>query len=250
MLTNRKRESNYNNSLWNWISLVNLFCIAYCPLLYYCTVCWITFQYILPSYYCPRQCGCHQTWVCGFWTLFLCCFGQGKLQSKVAQVADEKASQDIFEARSEHLKNKANQSFLVAISPLLFNFTIWTKLSLEICRNKSIKNVITIDLHGQHVKHAIRLLKIHLLFGVYMPCKNLLQPLISIVLVFLALMPNEFYLVSSCYCILFVFCIAVKFLRVITGCGSHGVGKSKLKQSVKISAPSYGSHFNMIVLMC
>ncbi|XP_010650902.1 SMR domain-containing protein At5g58720 isoform X2 [Vitis vinifera] len=84
---------------------------------------------------------------------------QGKVQTKVAREADEKASQNIFEAR-----------------------------------NKSIKNVITIDLHGQHVKQAIRLLKIHLLFGVYVP--------------------------------------SVKSLRVITGCGSHGVGKSKLKQSV------------------
>ncbi|RVW56569.1 SMR domain-containing protein [Vitis vinifera] len=49
---------------------------------------------------------------------------QGKVQTKVAREADEKASQNIFEAR-----------------------------------NKSIKNVITIDLHGQHVKQAIRLLK-------------------------------------------------------------------------------------------
>ncbi|MED6170911.1 hypothetical protein PIB30_035693 [Stylosanthes scabra] len=84
---------------------------------------------------------------------------QGKEQSKLAQKADTKASHDIF-----------------------------------IARNKGIENVITIDLHGQHVKPAMRMLKLHLLFGSYVP--------------------------------------SVQTLRVITGCGSHGVGKSKLKQSV------------------
>ncbi|KAH0997522.1 hypothetical protein GBA52_021386 [Prunus armeniaca] len=84
---------------------------------------------------------------------------QGKVQTKLAREADERASQDIFKAR-----------------------------------NKGIENVITIDLHGQHVKQAMKLLKIHLLFGTYAQ--------------------------------------SVQFLRVITGCGSHGVGKSKLKQSV------------------
>ncbi|XP_004294234.1 PREDICTED: uncharacterized protein LOC101312705 isoform X1 [Fragaria vesca subsp. vesca] len=84
---------------------------------------------------------------------------QGRVQTKMAQKADEKASQEIFKAR-----------------------------------NKDIENVITIDLHGQHVKQAMKLLKIHLLFGTYAQ--------------------------------------SVQFLRVITGCGSHGLGKSKLKQSV------------------
>ncbi|ONH99915.1 hypothetical protein PRUPE_6G057400 [Prunus persica] len=84
---------------------------------------------------------------------------QGKVQTKLAREADERASQDIFKAR-----------------------------------NKGIENMITIDLHGQHVKQAMKLLKIHLLFGTYAQ--------------------------------------SVQFLRVITGCGSHGVGKSKLKQSV------------------
>ncbi|GAB4859951.1 hypothetical protein Ancab_011430 [Ancistrocladus abbreviatus] len=84
---------------------------------------------------------------------------QGKLSSKVAQKADERASMEIF-----------------------------------IARNKSIENVLTIDLHGQHVKQAIRLVKLHLLFGTY---------------------------VSS-----------VQYLRIITGCGTHGAGKSKLKQAV------------------
>ncbi|KAL6203400.1 hypothetical protein ACLB2K_027100 [Fragaria x ananassa] len=84
---------------------------------------------------------------------------QGRVQTKMAQKADEKASQEIFKAR-----------------------------------NKDIENVITIDLHGQHIKQAMKLLKIHLLFGTYAQ--------------------------------------SVQFLRVITGCGSHGLGKSKLKQSV------------------
>ncbi|XP_059660864.1 SMR domain-containing protein At5g58720 [Cornus florida] len=84
---------------------------------------------------------------------------QGRSCNKMAREADEKASQEIFRAR-----------------------------------NKSIQNVITIDLHGQHVKQAMRLLKVHLLFGAY-----------------------------AC---------SVQSFRVITGCGSHGVGKSKLKQAV------------------
>ncbi|XP_043724354.1 SMR domain-containing protein At5g58720 isoform X2 [Telopea speciosissima] len=85
---------------------------------------------------------------------------QGKVHNKMALEADEKASREIFEAR-----------------------------------NKKIENVVTIDLHGQHVKQAIKLLKVHLLlFTAYIP--------------------------------------SILFLRVITGCGTHGVGKGKLKQSV------------------
>ncbi|KAK7387232.1 hypothetical protein VNO78_27863 [Psophocarpus tetragonolobus] len=84
---------------------------------------------------------------------------QGKEKTKLAKKADTRASHDIF-----------------------------------VARNKDIENVITIDLHGQHVKQAMRILKLHLLFGSYVP--------------------------------------SVQTLRVITGCGSHGVGKSKLKQSV------------------
>lgn len=84
---------------------------------------------------------------------------QGSSQNRKAQEADKKASLDIFDAR-----------------------------------NKSIENVITIDLHGQHVKQAMKFLKLHLLFGAYVR--------------------------------------SVRSFRVITGCGSHGVGKSKLKTSV------------------
>lgn len=84
---------------------------------------------------------------------------QAKLQIQQARKEDEKASMEIFNAR-----------------------------------NKGVENVITIDLHGQHVKQAIRLVKLHLLFGT---------------------------------------CISsVRYLRVITGCGSGGLGKSKLKESV------------------
>ncbi|XP_010483474.1 PREDICTED: SMR domain-containing protein At5g58720 isoform X1 [Camelina sativa] len=84
---------------------------------------------------------------------------KGRVASKLAQQADERASQDIF-----------------------------------VARNKGIENVVTIDLHGQHVKQAMKLLKLHLLFGSYVP--------------------------------------SIQTLRVITGCGSSGFGKSKVKQSV------------------
>ncbi|KAE8733039.1 PfkB-like carbohydrate kinase family protein [Hibiscus syriacus] len=84
---------------------------------------------------------------------------QGKIQTNLVREADERASQDIFKAR-----------------------------------NKAFENVITIDLHGQHVSQAMRLLKLHLLFGIYVP--------------------------------------SIRTLRVITGCGTHGMGKSKLKQSI------------------
>ncbi|XP_073057919.1 LOW QUALITY PROTEIN: SMR domain-containing protein At5g58720 [Primulina eburnea] len=84
---------------------------------------------------------------------------QGRSHNKMARKADEKASQDIFTAR-----------------------------------NKSIENEITIDLHGQHVKQAMRLLKLHLLFGAYVR--------------------------------------SVRSFKVITGSGSHGLGKSKVKTSV------------------
>ncbi|KAI3806300.1 hypothetical protein L1987_22199 [Smallanthus sonchifolius] len=84
---------------------------------------------------------------------------QGRICNEKARQADKRASQDIFNSR-----------------------------------NKDIENVITIDLHGQHVKQGMKLLKLHLLFGAYVR--------------------------------------SVRLFRVITGCGSHGLGKSKLKQSV------------------
>ncbi|XP_057547993.1 SMR domain-containing protein At5g58720 isoform X2 [Amaranthus tricolor] len=60
---------------------------------------------------------------------------RGKLYSKMAREADEKASMQIFKAR-----------------------------------NKEIENALTIDLHGQHVKQAMRLVKLHLLFSTYISC--------------------------------------------------------------------------------
>ncbi|KAI3835891.1 hypothetical protein MKX03_035157 [Papaver bracteatum] len=54
---------------------------------------------------------------------------QGRVENKMAREADKKASKQIFEAI-----------------------------------NKGIKNMITIDLHGQHVEQAIREVKVHLVF--------------------------------------------------------------------------------------
>ncbi|XP_072999644.1 SMR domain-containing protein At5g58720 [Typha latifolia] len=84
---------------------------------------------------------------------------KGKYFRDLAREADERASQEIF-----------------------------------VARNRNIKNTVTIDLHGQHVKQAIQLLKCHLLLLTYIP--------------------------------------SVPLLRVITGCGIDGVGKGKLKRSV------------------
>ncbi|KAI3507893.1 hypothetical protein L1887_22888 [Cichorium endivia] len=84
---------------------------------------------------------------------------QGRMCNEKARQADKRASHDIFDSR-----------------------------------NKKFENVITIDLHGQHVKQGMKLLKLHLLFGAYVR--------------------------------------SVRMFRVITGCGSHGLGRSKLKQSV------------------
>ncbi|KAK9124495.1 hypothetical protein Sjap_014097 [Stephania japonica] len=84
---------------------------------------------------------------------------QGRIQNKTAKKADERASLEIFRAR-----------------------------------NQGIHNIVTIDLHGQHVQQAIKILKAHLLmFSTYT--------------------------------------FSVRSLRVITGCG-HGVAAGKVKQSV------------------
>ncbi|XP_062226451.1 SMR domain-containing protein At5g58720-like [Phragmites australis] len=83
---------------------------------------------------------------------------EGKHYRALARMDDEKASREIFEARNKH-----------------------------------ITNTVTIDLHGQHVKQAMKLLKVHMMICVCMPSV---------------------------------------FLRVITGCGSKGTRKGKIKQSV------------------
>lgn len=48
------------------------------------------------------------------------------------------------------------------------------------CRNKDIENVIKIDLHEQHVKQGMKLLKLHLFFGAYVCCKLLFYRLVTI----------------------------------------------------------------------
>ncbi|KAF7035915.1 hypothetical protein CFC21_046698 [Triticum aestivum] len=83
---------------------------------------------------------------------------EGKHYRELGHKEDEKASREIFEARNKH-----------------------------------ITNTVTIDLHGQHVKQAMKLLKVHMLVCVCMPST---------------------------------------LLRVITGCGVEGTGKGKIKRSV------------------
>ncbi|GKU93369.1 hypothetical protein SLEP1_g6966 [Rubroshorea leprosula] len=87
-------------------------------------------------------------------------YDQGKIQAKLARAADEKASQDIFKAM-----------------------------------NECIENEIEIDLHGQHCKEAVNILKQRL------PCGGT-------------------HLAS------------IRTLKVITGYGSHSEGKAVLKPSV------------------
>uniref|UniRef100_A0A453EH35 Smr domain-containing protein n=1 Tax=Aegilops tauschii subsp. strangulata TaxID=200361 RepID=A0A453EH35_AEGTS len=82
---------------------------------------------------------------------------EGKHYRELGRKEDEKASREIFEARNKH-----------------------------------ITNTVTIDLHGQHVKQAMKLLKVHMLVCVCMPST---------------------------------------LLRVITGCGVEGTGKGKIKRS-------------------
>ncbi|WOL08325.1 SMR domain-containing protein [Canna indica] len=84
---------------------------------------------------------------------------KGKFHHNLARMEDERASQDIF-----------------------------------LGRNKHIKNMVTIDLHGQHIKQGIELLKLHLITFSYLP--------------------------------------SVQYLKVITGYGSLGDSKGKMKDSV------------------
>ncbi|KAH9329922.1 hypothetical protein KI387_002030, partial [Taxus chinensis] len=83
---------------------------------------------------------------------------EGNHYKQLAREADEKASQRIFDVK-----------------------------------NKDMHNDVTIDLHSQHVKDAIRLLKLHI------------QSLASI---------------SS-----------IHSLKVITGCGLHGTGRGRIKRA-------------------
>lgn len=97
--------------------------------------------------------------------------------------------------------------------------------------------MITIDLHGQHVKQAMKLLKLHLLFGAYVRCKCL-QYGFYVSGFDIYSYHLHLHVKASNFCVLFLFlsdALAVRWFKVITGCGSHGLGKSKLKQSVCIS---------------
>ncbi|XP_008672669.1 SMR domain-containing protein At5g58720 isoform X2 [Zea mays] len=60
---------------------------------------------------------------------------EGKHYRELGRIEDEKASRNIFEARNKH-----------------------------------ITNTVTIDLHGQHVQHAMNLLKIHMMICICIPC--------------------------------------------------------------------------------
>lgn len=93
---------------------------------------------------------------------------------------------------------------------------------MVIYRNKDIKNAVTIDLHGQHVKNAIGLLKLHLLLFAYIPCEH---QLLSTAIISYPFNFNDIdiYIRSV---------QAIHFLKVITGCGADGVGKGKIKRSV------------------
>eukprot|EP01018_Ginkgo_biloba_P033552 Gb_35616 [translate_table: standard] len=61
-------------------------------------------------------------------------------------------------------------------------------------KNRDMRNDITIDLHSQHVTDAVRLLKLH---------------------------------IKSLACI-----SSIHYLKVITGCGSHGTGRGRIKRAV------------------
>lgn len=111
---------------------------------------------------------------------------------------------------------------------------------LPICRNKGIENVITIDLHGQHVKQAMKYVKSLLLLGTYVPGKCLLLS---------HLMYSLFHTNKACtFWFSFIWLPAVQTLRLITGCGSHGAGKSKVKQTVWVSKSSVFLLFCWILL--
>jgi hypothetical protein len=48
-------------------------------------------------------------------------------------------------------------------------------------RNKHITNTVTIDLHGQHVQQAMKLLKVHMMICICMPCECLTHDWIFVV---------------------------------------------------------------------
>jgi hypothetical protein len=68
-----------------------------------------------PGYLCTSNWWnlCHKLLTCYLW------FGQGRIQTKLAQEADKKASQDIFKARSVHemIRYFSNSTFIVVYRP-------------------------------------------------------------------------------------------------------------------------------------
>ncbi|KAF3662965.1 hypothetical protein FXO37_12228 [Capsicum annuum] len=133
-------------------------------------------------------------WMCG-------CMGKDRIRNEVIRdkVGVASAEVKMREARLRwfgHVMRRSTDALVRRCERLArdgFKRDAPVKLTF-CCRNKNIENIITIDLHGQHVKPAMRLLKLHLLFGAFVR--------------------------------------SVRLFRVITGCGVHGVGKSKLKNSV------------------
>ncbi|KAI3708962.1 hypothetical protein L2E82_38589 [Cichorium intybus] len=125
---------------------------------------------------------------------------QGRMSEEKARQADETASKDIFDSREDgklkpqvatnetknHNRSRYHGRNLKTESP--------NPINILNSRNKGFENSITIDLHGQHVKEGVQILKHHLEFAVY---RRSLQQ-----------------------------------LRVITGYGSHGTGASELKKSL------------------
>lgn len=108
-------------------------------------------------------------------------------------------------------------------------------LFITLYRNKDIKNAVTIDMHGQQVKDAIRLLKLHLILFSHIPCKHLS--------LFASCSIHESWIFSE---LIYIFSApAIQFLTVITGCGKHGVGNGKIKQSVCTSNGTLGSYFDL-----
>ncbi|KAI3496390.1 hypothetical protein L1887_38751 [Cichorium endivia] len=135
---------------------------------------------------------------------------QGRMCEEKARQADETASKDIFDSRLNQLIDLGSSckiwgerrgrggtqklNPLTQLTSSIRDLFLWKDRLFSLKHmNKGFENSMTIDLHGQHVKEGVKILKHHLVFGVYR--RSLLQ------------------------------------LRVITGYGSHGTGPSELKQS-------------------
>ncbi|KAI3496391.1 hypothetical protein L1887_38752 [Cichorium endivia] len=109
-----------------------------------------------------------------------------------ARQEDERASEDIFDSSSLIWGAVVRYGEREGVGEEL-EIESRNQIIILNLRNKGFENSMTIDLHGQHVKEGVKILKHHLVFGVYR--RSLRQ------------------------------------LRVITGYGSHGTGPSELKQS-------------------